>query len=384
MALLCEECDESHAVKYCASCEQKLCNDCDIRIHNKGKRAQHVRGNLMAQKKEYLVTSQSRAALPQVEVYNQGDLRISVFQQLNFSEEMGPKELASLQLIAADYYIEEAYKGNLMHEYEDFKKALFERFLKRCQPISKADFEDLFLQVKTNNFFHITVRKFGDMKPLRYCSLLLESISVEALVWILLSIKNDRMKPTDKLVLSRIKEYFLLKLSQKDWNSAMDHFYSHPASLCPTEHLPKLLLVDDRETASKVQLTAKSDNEQNKEDRLNSSYHFEVQNDRWDFEDIFEVEDNEDEDWLNFKKYIDEFFGEEAGSNQHDSRSRLRKQKNTRNIQKWLSSVENDLTKPTSSLTANHSLQKILTEQSISRAIPGGSPILTQASTAAR
>ena len=328
MALLCEECDESHAVKYCASCEQKLCNDCDIRIHNKGKRAQHVRGNLMAQKKEYLVTSQSRAALPQVEVYNQGDLRISVFQQLNFSEEMGPKELASLQLIAADYYIEEAYKGNLMHEYEDFKKALFERFLKRCQPISKADFEDLFLQVKTNNFFHITVRKFGDMKPLRYCSLLLESISVEALVWILLSIKNDRMKPTDKLVLSRIKEYFLLKLSQKDWNSAMDHFYSHPASLCPTEHLPKLLLVDDRETASKVQLTAKSDNEQNKEDKLNSSYHFEVQHDRWDFEDILEVEDNEDEDWLNFKKYIDEFFGEEAGSNQHDSRSRLRKQKN--------------------------------------------------------
>ena len=375
MALLCEECDESLAAKYCASCEQKLCSECDIRIHNKGKRAQHLRGDLAPQKQEYLAAPKSRATLPQAEVYNQGDLRISVFQQLNFSDEvMGPKELASLQAIVADYYVEEAYKGNLMHEYEDFKKALFDRFLKQCQPISKADFEDLFLLVKSNNFFHVTVRKFGDMKPLRYCSLLLESISLEALTWILLSIKNDRMKPTDKLVLSRIKEYFLLKLSQKDWNCAMDHFYANPACLCPSEHLPKLLLVDDRETASKVPQTAKSDNEQNKDDKLNSSYHFELQHDCWDFEDVFEVEDNEDEDWLNFKKYIDEFFGEEAGSTQqHDSRSRLRKQKNTRNIQKWLSSVENDLTKPTSSLTANHSLQKILTEQSISRAIPGGS-----------
>ena len=97
MALLCEECDESLAAKYCASCEQKLCSECDIRIHNKGKRAQHLRGDLAPQKQEYLAAPKSRATLPQAEVYNQGDLRISVFQQLNFSDEvMGPKEIAKI------------------------------------------------------------------------------------------------------------------------------------------------------------------------------------------------------------------------------------------------------------------------------------------------
>eukprot|EP01019_Chilodonella_uncinata_P001220 GABU01001620.1.p1 GENE.GABU01001620.1~~GABU01001620.1.p1 ORF type:complete len:101 (+),score=32.08 GABU01001620.1:38-304(+) len=85
---------------------------------------------------------------------------------------------------------------------------------------------------------------------------------------------------------------------------------------------------------------------------------------------------------MNFKVFIDNFFVEEVGFGANDSRSKLKKQKNTKNIQKWLSSVENDLTKPSGALTASHSIQKILSEQSINRAIPGGNLSLTQASTA--
>jgi hypothetical protein len=60
------------------------------------------------------------------------------------------------------------------------------------------------------------VRKFGDSRPIKYASLGVTSISLEIIIWIILSIKRDRMKPTDKLVLSRIKEYFMLKISLKD------------------------------------------------------------------------------------------------------------------------------------------------------------------------
>ena len=378
MPHLCEECDENQAVKYCTSCDQRLCQECDIKIHNKGKRALHVRGFIPDQMKDNLLSSIKRLKLADSEVCVQGELRVNIFQKLNFMEEKCSKELKMFQTIAGDYYIQEAYKGNLMHEYDEFQNAVYDKYQVQCGLISRDDFEDLLIQAKNNNFFHITVRKFGDMKPLRFCSLLLNSISLESIIWILLSIKNDRMKPTDKLVLSRIKEYFLLKLSQKDWNNSMDFFYLNPKSLNPSDLLQRVILVDERETLSKAaHHTIKSDTDAAKDDKLSSSYYFEVHNERWSYEDIEEFdEDKDDDNWYNFKKYIDDFFGEESSYNQGgDSRSRMKKQKNTKNIQKWLSSVENDLSKPNSSLSANHSLQKILTEQSISRAIPGGSLI---------
>lgn len=35
----CEECENSFALIYCTSCEQYMCERCDNKIHNKGKRA---------------------------------------------------------------------------------------------------------------------------------------------------------------------------------------------------------------------------------------------------------------------------------------------------------------------------------------------------------
>jgi hypothetical protein len=374
MAELCQECDLIKAVKYCSSCDQRLCLECDLRIHNKGKRALHIRGDLEDKKKDYLLASENRLKLVQSEVYSHGELRVTVFQKICLTEEFGHKELMSLQAVAGDFYIQEAYRGNLMHEYEDFKQSLYDKFVLERGTYSRVDFEDLFEEFKNMSFIHVTVRKFGDTKPLKYVSILLTSLSIEAIVWILLSIKNDKMKPTDKLVLSRFKEYFLLKVSQKDWNAAMDYFYENPEKLNPTALLPKICLVDEKETSSKKkELTLiKSEGDTNKDEKLTSAYHFEVKNDLWEYEDVAELDEKDEEDWANFKRFIDNFFGEEVPFSPNDSRSKLKKQKNTRNIQKWLSSVENDLSKPTSSLSANHSLQKILTEQSISRAIPGG------------
>jgi len=48
-------------------------------------------------------------------------------------------------------------------------------------------------------------------------SLHLEYLSLQSLVWTIKSIKLDLMTPTEKLVLSRIKECFALKLTPKSW-----------------------------------------------------------------------------------------------------------------------------------------------------------------------
>lgn len=38
----CQECEEEPATKFCFSCDQHLCELCNSKIHNKGKRAQHA------------------------------------------------------------------------------------------------------------------------------------------------------------------------------------------------------------------------------------------------------------------------------------------------------------------------------------------------------
>jgi hypothetical protein len=35
----CDECDTATAINYCKACDQDLCQTCDTKIHNKGKRA---------------------------------------------------------------------------------------------------------------------------------------------------------------------------------------------------------------------------------------------------------------------------------------------------------------------------------------------------------
>jgi hypothetical protein len=374
MSTKCEECDQEIAVKYCRACDQRICFECDVKIHNKGKRALHVRENLFQIKKAKYPTNEDRLVFSEKLTFSNEDQKISILQKLAPVEGVNEDDFKRVKGIAAQYYIEEAYKGNLMHEYEDFKETVFRKFGDNFGFKSLNELEDIFNQLKTESFIHITVRKFGDYKPLRYISLLLNSVSVEAIAWILWSIKNDRMKPTDKLVLSRLKEYFLLKVAQKDWAAAMEYFFQNPSVLNEVPHyLPKISIWDEKDLSKMAGVNSKDERElESKEEKQGSVFYFKLEGEDWPFEDILEMDELDQENWLDFKEYIDNFFGEEGVFSPSDSRSKLKKQKNTKNIQKWLSSVENDLTKPTTSLSANHSLQKILIEQSISRAIPGG------------
>jgi hypothetical protein len=69
--------------------------------------------------------------------------------------------------------------------------------------------------------FHITTRKFGDSEPSHYVSPQLSTLSIQALIWILRSIRKDEMTPNEKLVLSRIKECYGMKINQLYWNGIM-------------------------------------------------------------------------------------------------------------------------------------------------------------------
>ncbi len=62
----------------------------------------------------------------------------------------------------------------------------------------------------------MTIRTFGDFPPLKYFSLRQKRISVQTICWILKSIYADRMKPTDSLVHSRLKECFNIQV-RKEW-----------------------------------------------------------------------------------------------------------------------------------------------------------------------
>lgn len=43
---ICEECETNQPEIMCMQCGQALCTECDKKIHNKGKRLEHVRGGL--------------------------------------------------------------------------------------------------------------------------------------------------------------------------------------------------------------------------------------------------------------------------------------------------------------------------------------------------
>lgn len=68
-------------------------------------------------------------------------------------------------------------------------------------------------------------RNIGETE-VEYVSLLLDTISIECLYWVVRSIQEDLMAPTEKLILSRLKESFDIKVHSKLWNYIMKYLSS--------------------------------------------------------------------------------------------------------------------------------------------------------------
>lgn len=55
---------------------------------------------------------------------------------------------------------------------------------------------------------------------------MMETISVQCLYWVIKSIEEDLMAPTEKLVISRLKESFDIKINSKFWHYILKYLTS--------------------------------------------------------------------------------------------------------------------------------------------------------------
>ena len=60
------------------------------------------------------------------------------------------------------------------------------------------------------------------MKTLSFISLQLEIITHECITWVLTSLRNDEMTPTERAVQSRIKEAFAFKITTPLWDCMVE------------------------------------------------------------------------------------------------------------------------------------------------------------------
>ena len=66
-----------------------------------------------------------------------------------------------------------------------------------------------------------TIRNFSNIKTLHFVSLKLDIISLECLQWVLKSLRLDEMMPSEKAILSRIKEAFAFKVQNEIWTDVI-------------------------------------------------------------------------------------------------------------------------------------------------------------------
>lgn len=146
----------------------------------------------------------------------------SVSIYIPYFQKMKEVELKGLIKLSLDVQ-RELYKLANEGELLIPKSKFFEVFLKLLSNSSfSAEMEILVHEAEQCGILHSTTRKFeGYPERQEFISLNLEHISLESLVWVLKSIRKDAMTPTEKIILSRIKECFKLKITPKQWEKVI-------------------------------------------------------------------------------------------------------------------------------------------------------------------
>ena len=311
--LKCGECDKVEiSLSLCQNCSQILCRLCDQRIHNKGYRALHERINL----------SEHRLKIP-----SKSNHEIPYFSYELYQE----KELSGKLKRIFSFLLENTKKGKPIQKVTEI--------FKMCSFHEKESFEELFEESGNHSIFVVTTRTFGDHPSFTYLSLKLEEISIESITWVIISLNEDKIQPTDSLVISRLKEFFGIKMSMKEWKGLLEGLSSmkeqnFQLNLYKNE-LGKLRLKTIRE-----------------EEYLFSVDDTEMQC----YEDISVVEP-QDRDYQQLRDYMISFFNETDKNQGKDEQG------------KWFSSVENN---QSGISTTDSALRKLFERDKIHRAIPGG------------
>ena len=149
------------------------------------------------------------------------------------------------------------------------------------------------------NIIHVTIRKFeGYPERQEFISLNLEYLSLESMTWVLKSIRKDAMTPTEKIILSRIKECFRLKITPKQWEKVLISIkfqkFSQETDPYSTLNKPSLPII----VLSKIK------------DPLigNETNVLKFKGQEWNVEDQGKVEDDKDPLWKTFITFLNNYF----------------------------------------------------------------------------
>lgn len=113
----------------------------------------------------------------------------------------------SLDLCMSTYLKEQALKGIIMYEATEFAIDMANYF-----KISLANSKELLRTSIKLGKLHLQVKKIGT-KELEVVSQKIEKLTPEILLFVLRSLKNDEMIPTEKAIQSRVKETYEFKVS---------------------------------------------------------------------------------------------------------------------------------------------------------------------------
>jgi len=201
-----------------------------------------------------------------------------------------------------------ADRGELLISTEEFSLMYGATFYNKFQ----KDLNETIQKAEEAKLIHITTRKFLDKDPMHFIGLLLDEITIESLSWAIKSIKIDLMTPTEKLILSRIKECYGLKIEQTRWKEILDYIMLTQKDKAFPLETEKVL-----DPATQVE-----------------TYVIYIKGDEWVPEDQGYV-NLQSEEWKAFIKFMDDFY--------KDEEQKAPTQELPKKSTFWSSSVENVL-----------------------------------------
>jgi hypothetical protein len=250
---MCDECETKYAQHYCNNCEQYLCVECNQVIHNKGTRTKHERLEKSRVDKKpiappiiepapdfasksinmhknsapfipkpnwkpfypsYAPTAFHGPTLSGYNIQNpwlrpqpplDTSLYITSYQQLPSSN----NELAvKLQL----YLKSKAQIGEIIIQIDHLLNQL-----SKLDEWKNIKIDDIIKAGVAESIFCFNEVKYSKDKSINLISLKLKKISAECIFWVLKSLEKDEMTPTDRVIQSRIKESFSIKLQAMQW-----------------------------------------------------------------------------------------------------------------------------------------------------------------------
>lgn len=320
----CDKCRKNRSELYlCIVCRTTTCQVCHMACHNKPESKNH------------------KKILKKMNVFDYKfsyELPITFFSADFYRTQFFSKDMFVQVAMESIHRILFAYTraGNPMMLHHELGRAVAEEMGVQLERV--LDFLESSFHCPT---IKRTVRSFGGSITLKYFSLCLSMVSVESIVWILKSICNDRMQPNESLMFSRFKEYFDIKISMKEWKRLIESLVKSKDLLASfNQH---------RDVFDEIGIQEIDE----------GNYLFLLRETKWVYEDLSAVTD-QDPDYQAFLAYIDEFFTEGVAEADRGSE-----------IKKWLVSVESSK-KRASNLNLESNYRKIIQNENINKAIPGG------------